>query len=334
MKSKMLIAAFVAIASASTSVLSSNVALSATVEAARTECSVQRGSQDASSIPYSPSVLVTCVGEGVLSQDGSYCYQWHATNAEVQARGYGCGTWTGVTRHWLINGSTWYWVGGNDISRPLRAGFCPRDPDGCESWEVWDEIQQRCIPQNTPIIIPLTRSQAYTLTSKAEGVAFDHSGDGVAEQTAWTAADSKLAFLAIDRNGNGKIDNGTELFGNHTMPGQLNGFDALDALNRQMGGEEVGIIDSSQPIFSHLLLWEDANHNGVSEPQELQPAANLLSGIGLGLVPHNRRDGHGNLFMLRGFAHLRSQPGKNFPHSPADDRARRIVIYDVLFTQK
>jgi hypothetical protein len=278
---------------------------------------------------------VTC-DAGTRSPDGLVCYQWDSSISEALPVGWGCSTWTGVGRHWAITPSGgWQKIGGTDFSVSLRAGIRPQmGRDSCEEWEYWDDSLQQCVSANTPIIIPLTRSQNFKLTNTAGGVAFDHNGDGVLEQTAWTAGDSKLAFLAIDRNGNGFIDSGKELFGNHTVPGMRHGFDALNAMNLGMGGDEVGIIDSTQPIFSKLLLWEDANHNGAAEPHELQPASNLLSGIGLGLKPHNRRDGHGNRFALQGFAHVRSKPGRNFPESPADDRARGIKIYDVVFTNR
>ena len=48
---------------------------------------------------------------------------------------------------------------------------------------------------------------------------FDIDGDGVPEQISWTEADSDVAFLALDRDGDGRITSGKELFGNHTLPG-------------------------------------------------------------------------------------------------------------------
>lgn len=58
---------------------------------------------------------------------------------------------------------------------------------------------------------------------------FDVDGNGLPERIAWTPADAEVAFLALDRDGDGAITSGKELFGNYTLPGSTNGFDALQA---------------------------------------------------------------------------------------------------------
>lgn len=212
-------------------------------------------------------------------------------------------------------------IGGN---RCLRA-----EPEECLEWEIY-EPGVGCVPYNSPILVPLTRSQDYHLTSVGDGVMFDFESDGVPERMAWTARNSRLAFLAMDTDGDGKITSGRELVGDRLAPGQQNGWDALTSL----APPEATALHEGHEVFQRLLLWEDRNHDGVSQASELQPASNLLSEIGLGYVPYKRRDGHGNKFMFQGWASVRTAPGRNPTASHEDMLQRNIKLYDVFFRRQ
>jgi hypothetical protein len=56
------------------------------------------------------------------------------------------------------------------------------------------------------------RKWFYKLTDANSGTNFDHDNDGSAERLAGTFLGTDDAFLALDRNGNGRIDNGAETF--------------------------------------------------------------------------------------------------------------------------
>ena len=144
----------------------------------------------------------------------------------------------------------------------------------------------------------------FSLTGQPHGVQFDIDGDGRLQQISWTSSGSDDAWLVLDRNGNGIIDNGKELFGNFTPQPDSpapNGFLVLAEFDLpKNGGNADGVIDAKDAVFSRLRLWADVNHNAISDPGELHTLSESgITAIHLGFRESRFTDVYGNRFMYR-----------------------------------
>jgi hypothetical protein len=161
-----------------------------------------------------------------------------------------------------------------------------------------------CCVNVDPIVIDLS-SNGFALTNEQNGVAFNFFGNGVLHQVAWTAASADVGWLALDRNGNGKIDDGEELFSNVTpqpsdSPPPI-GFKALAVYDLPAnGGNGDGWIDAQDAVYRKLLVWVDKNHNGISDPGELMTLQQAgIKAISVSYAQSNWVDAYGNQFRYR-----------------------------------
>ena len=174
-----------------------------------------------------------------------------------------------------------------------------------------------------PIVIDLGNN-GIDLGAAGVGVYFDVDADGVRDHVQWLRRGGDEGFLALDRSGNGLVDNGSELFGVGTplvLEGRLapNGFVGLAQYDaRQLGGNDDGLITAADAIWPQLRIWVDLNADGISTYDEMHTLKSY--GItALETIPKMRKyvDAAGNLIPYWGWAMQR-------------DRTRRVVMVDVF----
>lgn len=176
-------------------------------------------------------------------------------------------------------------------------------PNGDERYETCCFVLDPWSPPQCPVIIDVD-GDGFALTDAVRGVYFDFFGSGHPLLLSWSWPETDDAWLVLDRNGNGTIDNAKEMFSSiaeQPPSANPNGFLALDEFDKpENGGNGDGIIDARDAIFYSLRLWQDKNHNGISEPEELLTLESQgIEAIELDYKESKFTDAYGNQFRYR-----------------------------------
>ncbi|WP_324256086.1 calcium-binding protein, partial [Niveibacterium sp. 24ML] len=127
-----------------------------------------------------------------------------------------------------------------------------------------------------PLILDLD-GDGIEISPLSAGVMFDSNGDTLRTGTAWAGSDDGI--LVWDRDGNGVIDSGRELFGDETIltDGKKapHGFAALSELDTgsASGGAGDGVFNAQDAHYTDLRVWRDLNQDGRSQAEELNTLA-------------------------------------------------------------
>jgi Ca2+-binding RTX toxin-like protein len=117
-----------------------------------------------------------------------------------------------------------------------------------------------------PLILDLG-GNGIKIVPLSAGILFDTNNDGIKTNTAWVNAED--ALLVWDRNNNGQIDSGKELFGDETILSNgkkaAHGFMALKDLDN---GDNV--FNANDTLYPNLRIWKDLNQDGISQANELK----------------------------------------------------------------
>ena len=175
----------------------------------------------------------------------------------------------------------------------------------------------------SPIIIDLGQD-GFHLGEVGVGVYFDFNGDGALSHVQWLEENGNDAFLGLDLNGNGLVDDGLELFGDNTImlaSGKTaeNGFQALAQYDNPLfGGNDDGVLSQEDLVWGQLILWLDKNADGIATDEEILTLAKAdIKSFEVTPKINNARDHAGNLMPLWAWATNGRETG-NSKHKMVD----------------
>ena len=264
----------------------------------------------------------------------------HITQNGKEITIYGYGLYTANGNFVLIPEVQVATISGTNVEVTLRAidpivwtgdggGIFPSEDS--EEFNNSDDLVYR-----DPLIIDLGQDGIHMRSDRA--IVFDYLGNGEHFLTQWVAPNGNEAFVFIDLNENGTVDNGTELFGDTMVLLEGNGkevakdgFEALTQYNQSvLGGNNDDNISADDLIWPQLKLWLDIDANGISTPDEIMTLDEAnISTISLQTKESNRQDANGNRLPLWSWATNQNEQG-NKKHKVIDVFFKALPANSVL----
>jgi hypothetical protein len=202
--------------------------------------------------------------------------------------------WAGSDKGWGFYGDFGRWLEPYAKAFGLEVGgLLPSIPEWIKT------LFETMIYETSPLVLDLDGdgieiSQLETITptftTRTQRIYFDHDGDGIQSNGAWLQGDD--GFLALDKNANGQIDNGFELFGNNTR--LANGQTAADgfAAFAEQDTNADGMVNALDANWNNLRVWRDRNQDGISQAEELS----TLNALGITQINTAQGARHEELF--------------------------------------
>ena len=184
--------------------------------------------------------------------------------------------------------------GGTEKPQTDNPPSIPEDTKG-DIGKLWEDAEN----SRSPLVVDLDGDGKIETVSTDGNVHFDFDSNQKIENSGWIGKNE--GFLVRDINGNGQIDNGTEMFGNHTVlqngKNAVNGFEALKDLDSNGNGK----FDAEDDAWSQVKVWRDANTNGIVDSGELLTLEQAgIESINLKYDYQKEADENGNLEIQQG----------------------------------
>ena len=163
----------------------------------------------------------------------------------------GDGEWEGGIKYHPTLGGRWYF----QLNYVMQIGLT--DAFGVENVEEVTVIFKK---HNTsavlPIVLDLDGDGLELVDYDSSAGYFDMDLDGIADRTGWVGADD--ALLALDRNGNGIIDDSSEISFADDLENALTDLEGLRAFDTNANG----LLDAGDERFADFRVWQDVDQNG------------------------------------------------------------------------